>query len=147
VTSAEDAARIRALLCGELVRDDRGRPRTVYLKLGSNEEKEARRALARMLRSSLPLDPGVRFVLGDLIDPDLTEVEQIIRFEHRRKGKPSNALAGKEIAESIWSQTRAGEKTETAVNRTMKQFGIGRSRTMDIWKYWQPILKRLKHPD
>jgi hypothetical protein len=130
------------LLFGRIVRNKHQVPRTVYLKEGSPEELEARRALARMLRTSLPLDLGVRFLLADMIDPD-NECDRRIRFGHRRKGKPSNAIADKEIAEFIWSQVRSGVKTEAATVQAIKRFGLGRTRIFEIWSHWQPILKRL----
>jgi hypothetical protein len=129
-----DQERINALLCGRLARDRRGLPHTIYLKHNSAEEKEARRALARYLRTSLPLDLGVRFVLGDLIDPDLDDVERIIRFEHRRKGKRSNPLAENEIAEFVWSQAENGARIKTAIGDAAKKFDRGDHRVRAIWK-------------
>jgi hypothetical protein len=132
------------LLCGRIVRSKGQVPRTVYLKDGSPEEREARQALARMLRTTLPLDLGVRFLLADMTDPDREEASRRIRFENRRKGKPSNAAAEKEVAEFIWSKIQAGEKTESAIKSVMEEFGLRRSRALEIWSHWQPILKRLK---
>jgi hypothetical protein len=147
-----DEKRIVALLCGRLSRDRRGLPHAIYMKHYSAEEIEARRALARMLRTSLPLDSGVRFVLGDLFDPDLDDVERTIRFEHRRKGKRSNALAEKEIAEFVWLQAQngariKGARIKTAVGNAAKKFGIGDDRVRAIWKQWRPRLERLKGHD
>lgn len=130
------------LLCGRTVRNKRQVPRTVYLKEGSPEELEARRALARELRKSTPLDLGLRFLIADLVDPD-DEAGRRIRFGHRRRGTPSNALAEKEIAEFIWSQVRSGVKTEAAAVQAIKKFGLERTRIFEIWSHWQPILKRL----
>jgi hypothetical protein len=140
-----DPKRIVELLGGRTVPGKRGLPQRTYLKDGSDEEKEARRALARELRSSAPLNLGLRFILADLIDPDRDEINRRIRFENRRKGKPStNALAEKTIAEFIWSQVQAGVKAESAINSAKQKFGLGRSRIFKIWSHWQPILKRLK---
>jgi hypothetical protein len=96
-----------------------------------------------MLRTSLPLDLGVRFLLADMIDPDRKEISRRIRFGHRRKGKQSNAMAEKEIAEFIWSQVRSGVKTEAAAFQAAKGFGLERTRIFEIWSHWQPILERL----
>src|SRR5690349_6744675 len=62
-----DQQLIISLLCGRIARE---KHQEAYLKDGSIEELEARRALTRLLRTSRPLDLGVRFVLADLIDPD-----------------------------------------------------------------------------
>ena len=131
------------LLCGHIIRNKHQVPRTVYLKDGSPEELEARRALARELRKSTPLDLGLRFLIADLVDPDRDEGGRRIRFERRRRGQPSNALAEKEIAEFIWSQVRSGVKTEAAAVQAIKRFGLERTRIFEIWSHWQPILKRL----
>ena len=133
---------IVALLCGRPVVNKRGLSRITYLKDGSAEEKDARRALARMLRTSLPLNAGLRFTLGNLIDPDQELVERRIRFEYRHKGKPSNWLAEKEIAEFIWARVQDGRLTKPVFNQTQEMSGLERSRIRDIWRRWKPILVR-----
>jgi hypothetical protein len=40
------------------------------IRKGSRRELQARRTLARMLRSERPLDLGLRFILADAVDPD-----------------------------------------------------------------------------
>lgn len=139
-----DQQRIVHLLCGRTVQDKHGLPRQSYLRNGSTDEKEARRALARVLRTTVPLEVGLRFIIAELIDPDCDEIDRRIRFEYRRKGKPSNAYAERLIAEFIWARVQTGEKAESAVAHAMGKFGLGRSRVMKIWGHWQPILKRLK---
>jgi hypothetical protein len=129
-----DEKRIIELLCGRSARDGRGCLRVTYFRKGSPDELEARRALARMLKTSLPLDPGLRFVLADLFDPDRNEIDRIIRFESRRRGRPSNAAAEKEIAEFVWSRRRAGVKSRPAVQEATEKFGLKRSRVLAIWK-------------
>jgi hypothetical protein len=147
MSNDNDAKRlIIELLCGRVGRDSRGLLRVDYLE--GDEELEARRALARMLKTSLPLDFGLRFLIADLIDPDSDDVSRRIRFEHRRKGKPSNAAAEKEIAEFIWSQRRAGARMmKSAVPAAMQKFGLKQKQILAIWKIWRPILQRLKRID
>jgi hypothetical protein len=141
-----DAKRVLELLCGRVERDGRGLLRVVYLKEGTPNEVKARRALARMLKTSLPLDLGVRSVLADLIDPDC-DTDRKIRFEHRRKGKPSNVVAEREIGEFIWSKREAGEQMKNVLSDASKKFGLKRARINNIWKRLQPILQRLKRRD
>jgi hypothetical protein len=141
-----DEQRIIGLLCGRTTRDERGLLHT-YLKDGSDEEKEARRALARLLRTSRPLDLGVRYIIADLIDPDFDEMNRRIRFENRRKGKPSDAAAEKQVAEFIWSQRQTGVTMKRTVIDATAKFGLNRSRVLAIWKIWRPILQRLKRID
>ena len=143
-----DQQLIIALVCGHTVRDKRGRPRKVYPEKDSALELEARYALARELRSPSPLDPGLRSVLADLIDPDFDRANRQIKFARRRKGNPAgNALAEKEVAEFIWAKVRAGVGVESAVAAAKDEFGLARSRLFEIWSHWQPILKRLKRED
>ena len=142
--TGDEKRQIVALLCGRSVIDEHGLTRESYLRDGSAEEIAARRALARLLRTSSPLDLGLRVVLADLIDPDCDAAERKIRFERRRKGKPSNVHAEKQIAEFIWARVEDDEKKEAAFQSAMDRFGLKRSRILKIWSNWQPILKRLK---
>src|SRR3954447_83525 len=143
-----DQQLVIALLCGRQVHDRRGLPRPpVYLKEGSADELEARRAFERLLRTSRPLDHGLRVVLADLISPDRNEINRRIRFVNRRKGKESNALADKEVAQHIETMLHDGGKarsTKYAISKAEEKFGLKRSRLLDIWKEWKPILQRLK---
>jgi len=135
---------IRDLLGGRVVRTPRGSLQLQYLKEGSAEEKEARHALARMLRSSRPIDLGVRYLIAAMIDPDCDEADRRIRFEHKRKGQRSNALAEKEVAEFIRSLRQSGKQMKLAVDNARQEFGLKQSRVKAIWGLWGPILKRLK---
>jgi hypothetical protein len=68
--SNSDLQLARTLLNG-FVDEVRQRPETRYLVKGCAEEVEARRAIARLLRSNYPLDRQLREHLADLFDPDL----------------------------------------------------------------------------
>jgi hypothetical protein len=141
----EDQKRILDLVFGRTVHDERGLPHKIYLVEGSPEALEARRALARELRTSLPLDLGLRSAIADMIDPDCDAAERQIQFEHRREGRPSNdVLAEMQIAEFIWSRVQGGDKTESAIQSAMEKFKLVRSRIFEIWRHWKPILKRRK---
>lgn len=133
------------LLCGRTVHDMHGLSEVIYLEEGSYQELEARRALANVLRSSKPLDLGLRTLLADLFDPDRDEIDRKLRFVHRRKGKPwTKAQAEKQIAEFIWAAVQEGTKGESAFSLAMGKFGLKRTRIIEIWSHWQPILTRLK---
>jgi hypothetical protein len=137
-----DEERTIELICGRRVQDKHGLPTRTYLKEGSQEELEARRALARILRSSKPLDLGLRCILADMIDPDRDEVERTIRFKNRREGKRSNAEAEKTVAEYVAAQIEGGGKVEFAVMKAIEKFGLKRTRVLEIWQIWKPILQR-----
>jgi hypothetical protein len=142
----KDQKKIIELLSGRTVQDQRDLPQQVYLEEGGAEELEARRALARELRTSIPLNLGLRFLLANLIDPDCgDEVERRIRFEHRREGQPSSdARAEKKIAEFIWSRVQGGAQMKAAIPDATRKFKLGRTRIREIWRHWEPILKRAK---
>ena len=96
-----DQQLIISLLCGRIARKTH---QEAYLKEGSTEELEARRALARLLRTSLPLGLGVRFVLANLIDTDQDVVNRrfdlktAARADHRTRlpKKKSQSISGRE---------------------------------------------------
>jgi hypothetical protein len=143
----KDQERIVELLCGRAEQDQHGLPAHIYMQDGSAEELEARRALARLLRSSTPIEIGLRCILADLIDPDRDEVDRQIKLKNRREGKPSNALAEKTIAEYIEAMlTDNGETRQLkyAISKAEERFGLGRTRLLEIWREWRPILARLK---
>lgn len=143
VPLTNDQERIIELICGRETKDKRGLPTRVYLKEGSPEELEARRALARMLRSTRPLDLGLRYVLADMIDPDRDEAERTMRFKNRRAGRPSNPEAEKMVADFVEAAlSEANGKLESAVAEAMKEFGLERSRVFDILRNRKPKLKR-----
>jgi hypothetical protein len=142
----KDQELILYLLCGRMVWDECGLPTQIYLKDGSPEELEARRALARMLRSSQPLDLGLKGVLADLVDPDRDEVNRKINFGNRREGKPSNAMA-EIVAQYIEAMLQDGGETRQlkyAISKAADKFELNRSRLFEIWRDWKPTLKRLK---
>jgi hypothetical protein len=145
----DDAKRIAELLVGRVVRDGRGVPRTEYLKEGSVEEKEARRALARTLRwgELLDINPGARIVLAALIDPDDLGPRRI-RFENRGPGAKSNSAGEQAVAEFIWAQiqvrgSRQGEEGR-AKSEAEEKFKLRKSRVSEIWQRWRPALERQK---
>jgi hypothetical protein len=140
----EDQEQILNLICGREATDQHGLPTRIYFEAGSREELEARRALARMLRSSRPLDLGLRFILADMIDPDRDEVERTILFKYRREGKRSNPVAEKTVAEYVAAQLEDSGKLESAIAKAMEKFDLKRTRVLDIWRVWKPILQRLK---
>jgi hypothetical protein len=129
------------LLGGHLEQSKRGRWQRRYLRKGSAEEKHARRALAKVLRTAKPLDLGLRWYLADLVDPD-TDTPRRIVFENRGAGRQSNADIEKQVAESLWREKQAGGKIEAAIKLAKKDFGLERSSVKKIWRVWKPILER-----
>jgi hypothetical protein len=131
------------MLLGRTVQNARGLPETVYLQEGSEEELEARRALARELGSSKPLDLGLRFILAHMVDPDRDELDRVICFKNRRSGHPStNPEADKMIAEYIAARVQDGDQMKRAMSLATERFGLERTQLYEIWRVWKPILER-----
>ena len=122
------------------------------LKEGSAENLAARRALAQHLRTSRRLDLGLRFALADLIDVDIRcpnskshgydEQPHILVLKRRQpRGQPvkaRDAAAERKIAEFIWHQRGKPLVKQIAAEK----FGVSRTHVYEIWKDWQPVLKR-----
>jgi hypothetical protein len=113
-------------------------------KKGTPRDLQARRTLARALRSSLPLDPGLRFVLAEAVDPD---GEDEVRLFLERKREPGRQLRLNKckIAVFIWRQRQAGTPWESAVRLAMKEFRCSRGTVTGAWKEWRRFIER--HPD
>jgi hypothetical protein len=129
------------LLCGCVERDKRGRLQRRYLKKDSPEETDARRALARELRTAQTLDMGFRDLLAELINPRRDSPRRIV-FENNGAGNKSNALVERQVAEFLWLKGRPRGQMEAAISEAKKDFGLERSRVMAIWHVWKPILER-----
>jgi hypothetical protein len=114
---------IGALLSGEL-------------RHNSAEEKEAREALAHLLCSSEPLDPGLQVLLGGAVRPSGAS-DGYIRFGRRRRGKHSRMTRDLEIAEFILLEQRAGAKPKQAIHRATTRFGLQERQVRQIWKRWR----------
>ena len=111
------------------------------LKKGSAEELEARRLIARLLRSSRPLNLSFRFMLADLIDPDDDIAEHRLELK-RRPGNRSSRADHCRIAVYVWRRTAAGVHLKAAVGDAMDHFGVKRSTVMAAWSKWRPHIER-----
>src|SRR5262249_49558916 len=113
------------------------------LKKGSPREWQGRRTLGRMLRSQRPLDPGLRFILADLVD-DLYG-DSIQQLTLTRKRGRRHRVSQCKIAVLIWRQRQAGTPWESAVRLAMKEFRCSRGTVTGAWKEWRRFIER--HPD
>lgn len=109
------------------------------IKEGAGDDDKARRILARFLRSSLPLDLGLRVLLANQIDPDTRDdAGQWLAFK-RVRGNRSRRVNSRQIAAAVWDRNVKGEKWEAAVQQAMKDFGVGRSTVTAAWDKWSPV--------
>jgi len=138
--SNSDLLLARILLEGSVERDARGKLRTKYLKEGSREERDARRALASLLRSDVPLDGQLRTSLAHLLDPDPPAWQQrIICFAKRGPGKPRDHVANTQIYEHTRNALNSGTKITAAIAYTAEKFDISQERVKRVWAEYRRV--------
>jgi hypothetical protein len=111
------------------------------LKEGSAEELEARRIIARLLRSSRPLNLGFRSMLADLIDPD----DDVAEHRFVLKQRPGNRKRSADhcrIAVYVWRRVAEGAQIKAAAIDAMGHFRVKRSTVMAAWSKWKPHIER-----
>ena len=134
VARLSDEWRTYQLLCGEDVRLPNKQLGKAYFEPGSEAERDARAALARLIRKGEPFPEFIRETLAGLFDPESSTVPVDRRIEFKRlpgelKSRPDATL---EIALHVWLQWYRGDKKEAAVSSAMKQFGLKRSQVFAI---------------
>jgi len=123
----------RILLDGDAHEDRRGRWRSRYLEEGSQQELDARRAIARLLRSNDRLDRQLRTWLAGLFDPDAPAWERKITIVSRRRGRRVDHVSNTQIAEHVWGKVSAGRKVVVAINSAVEEFGVSEELVKQIW--------------
>ena len=111
----------------------------VGTKKGSARDLQARRMLARMLRSSEPLDQGTRLILADAVDPD---GEGGLHLCLKRKRGRRRQFNKRRIAAFIYQRTKAGVSVESAVKEAEQKFAVGSSTAYSAWSEWGPRIER-----
>ena len=128
------------LLGGYVDVDHRGRCRSRYLKKGSQEEVDARRAIARLLRSNGPLDRQLRTNLANLFDPDPPESEQRkIKIVSQGRGRYRDHVGNTQIAYHVWGEVSAGRKVVAAINSAVEKFGVSEELVKQIWGKYRRV--------
>ena len=137
----------RMLLGGYTHQNRRGRRRSRYLKEGSQQEVDARRAIARLLRSNGLLDRQLRTNLADLFEPSPPAWEQRkIRIVSRRRGRPIDHISNTQIAEHVWEQVGAGAKVTAAIESAADEFGVEPETITKIWGKYKRSLEDVYGP-
>ena len=129
-----------ALLDGYVEEDLQGRRRTKYLKPGDPDELDARRALARLLRSSAPLERQLRDSLAGLVDPDPPESEQRkIEIAFQARGRYRDHVRNTQIAYHVWGEVSAGRKVVAAINSAVEKFEVSEELVKQIWGRYRRV--------
>jgi hypothetical protein len=124
----------QALLGGSVEHDADGRLRLVYLDEGTAKELAARRALARLLRSTAPLSPQIRSTLAGMLDPDATWLEQRkISFPFRRRGKPADHAAAIQVFIRVNDMKNSGATVTGAIAKAAQEFSITEEMVKKCW--------------
>ena len=124
------------LLIGFVDRERR-RLSTKYLEKGCPEEVEARRAIARLLRSNHPLRL-LRVHLADLFDPDLVSEARTIEFVFRRQGTPTDHIRNTDIAQYVKRQLDHGVRVTKAISNAANEFALSEGAIKKIWNIYRP---------
>ena len=138
--SDSDLQSVRALLDGYVEEDHRGRRRSKYFKRGSRDELDARRAIARLLRSNGPLDRQLRTNLANLFDPDPPESEQRkIEIAFQARGRYRDHVRNTQIAYHVWGEVSAGRKVVAAINSAVEKFEVSEELVKQIWGRYRRV--------
>ncbi len=116
----EDETLARALLFGHVRTDKQGRRVTKYDKLDSKDARGSRMAIARILRSGLPLTQDFRDGLAAL-------------FDDTPRGPKRDHVRDTQIAEFVYNLIRGDDGVEDAQNEAADHFGLSPSTIRDIW--------------
>jgi hypothetical protein len=126
-------------------------------KLSNNQEKQARAALARLIRDQMAGLAAEHLALA--IDPDTPSKFPLIwptckiKFEGRTKGKRSTwareIIIANFVLERLWAKrplpkghgTRPRSVLDMAIDETCEKFGIERSRAYEIWNQYKNPMK------
>ena len=114
------------LLCGIDVRYPK-RFQRIYPT--GDRERDARAALARLIRKGDPFPPRIREAFAALFDPTNTG-------GRRAEFKPGRRSSAQEItvliAAHVYTRLRIGDPKEAAVESAARQFGLKRRRVYEI---------------
>lgn len=132
---------ILALLCG-FYEKKRGLIRERFLK--GDEERRARTAFAKLLRSTRPLSREFRLILAALFDtePDTHPgVARQLAFVFRKRGQPPDFAANTQIAEYVRERVYSGKRVTQAIDDTVANFDRDESTVRKLWNRYKPIFK------
>jgi hypothetical protein len=100
-----------------------------YLK--GHEERKAREAIGRLLRSSKPLDSALRYQLAEMFDQlppyvsfENAPIEREIIFKFIRPGKPDVTLRNLHLASDYRVLIESGIPHKKAVDKICKKYNV-----------------------
>jgi hypothetical protein len=147
-TRSDHDEQLSCVLLGGFIKDDkRGLPRVHYLS--GKDESEARKAIAKLLRSEKPLSRQLRDMLASAFDPtfepNLLDGRQIY-FRFAAVGRRRDHAANTAIAYHIYKAVKEGATVEVAVGKAIDQFEITREFAMRVWGRYRRHLEDIDGP-
>ena len=153
-----DVSYALALLRGYSSKNRYGLLTTEYLQEGSVEERKAREALTRILRSgSLPTQ--LCYALADLFDPDPDPFKSIdvegsdpsngyvntkvihanrkLAFKFRKANRQRDHVRDTALARAVLDAVKAGQNVENAIAETATRYGLEESTVGKIWRRYR----------
>lgn len=116
---SEDERLGSILFSGFIDTQKNGLPTQKFIRKGSKEERDCRKAVARLLRSGKPLTQDFRDGLAGLFD--------------RARGRRRDHVRDTAIAMDVYHNIRDGDGVEEALNKASTSFGLSISTVRDIW--------------
>jgi hypothetical protein len=145
--SSDRDEQLSCVLLGGFIKSDKRRSRVHYLS--GRDESEARKAIAKLLRSGKPLSGQLRDMLASAFDPtsqpNLLNGRQIY-FRFARRGKQPDHVANTAIAYHIYEAVKEGATVEVAVGKAIDQFEITREFAMRVWGRYRKHLEAIEGP-
>lgn len=140
--STEDLMLASVLLTGYVERV-RGRLHSDYLVAGTPQELEARKAIARLLRSRDTLTRELRLNLADLFDPPEWQ-ERKFKIEFRERGGRSEHVRNTQIALLAMRAMRRRMRYTDVMTGLAKKFSLSEDSVKKIWGRYRPILEQIE---
>jgi hypothetical protein len=122
------------LMAGFIEKLDEGRPQRRYLD--SKHEDRHRAAMARLLRSGLPLTQDFRDQLAALFDPNAgthPAIDRKLIFKYRSRGRRRDNVRNTAVAQYIFVRIREGDGVEKAQQKAADFFCLSFEAVRDIW--------------
>ena len=101
---------------------------------------DARRALAKLLRSREGPNYRLRQSLAELFDPIPQPLQQRkLTFAFRRRGKKTDHLANTHIFMGVYEAIRSGSKTAEAIADTAEKYDISEDLVKRLWLKYRRV--------
>jgi hypothetical protein len=105
-----------------------------YIRPGTQRERDARAALARLLCSKQQLTDPIRFALGVLLDPRQNTRPYGLVLRNLKGGRQLSGLEDA-IASHIAKRRIAGVLHKIAVQEAIEKYGVSQSTVDRAWRH------------